>query len=154
MRGSAATVQLLLVDSCRSGSLTRRKGGTRLAWCRSGYATGDLDSTLDEMTLDLRAGKSWDLPVVTLMPHVAAGAGLFHQRFDAPGQALSRTSALAHLSAGLTTSVDLTGGLYAAVEATAETYFFRRDSSSEETAPERVTADFAVALAAALGWHL
>jgi hypothetical protein len=123
--------------------------GARLAWCRSGYGNDSVDASVDEWTVDLRAGRAWDLPIVTLTPTVAIGAGLFHQRFTSSGDAPSRTSGLAHLDAGLSASADLAAGLYAVVELAAQTYFFRSRSAGDE-----MSADFTVALTAALGWHL
>jgi hypothetical protein len=123
--------------------------GARLGWCRSGFVNDTLDSSLDELDVELRAGKAWDLPVVTLMPLVAAGGGLFHQRFGSRGDAPSRTSALAHVDAGLAVSADLSGRFYAAVEVSARTYFFRQRSAGDQ-----LGADFTVAISTALGWHL
>jgi hypothetical protein len=120
-----------------------------VAWCRSGFQNEVVDASVDELGIDLAAGRAWDLPLVTVTPFVAAGAGLFHQRFHSRGDAPTRTSALGHLDAGVKLSGDLVGKLYAALEVAAQTYFFRRHDGGDGPA-----ADFTVAIAAGLGWHL
>jgi len=121
----------------------------RLGWCRTGLDNETLSAAVDELDLQLRAGKAWDLPIVTVTPFLAAGAGFFHQRFESMGQAPDRTSALAHLDAGLSIGADIASGLYASVEIAAQTYFFRRREPDEDSA-----ADFTVGISAGLGWHL
>ena len=123
--------------------------GARLGWCRSGYDNDAIESSVDEIDLELRAGKALDLPLVTVTPLISLGGGIFRQRFDTRGQALAaRTTAMGHVAAGLAVSAELGGGLYAVLEAAAETYFFRQDGAAGPT------ADFAVAISAGLGWFL
>ncbi len=119
--------------------------GARVGWCRSSYSQELLRASLDEVDLVVRAGKAWDLPLVTIAPFAAAGGGLFHQRFTTAGVAPSRTSAVGRLGAGLSFSAALWRGLFASLEATGDAYAFRRDGDG-------LTADFAFALSAGIGW--
>lgn len=122
--------------------------GVRAGWCRSGFENVTVESSLDELELELRIGKSFDLPLVTLSPFIAAGGGAFRQRFRRADGAPARTSAMGEAGAGVAASVDLHGGLYVVAEVAAQTYFFRQRDERD-----RITADAAVKGGLALGWR-
>ena len=123
--------------------------GVRLGWCRSGYENDVVDASLDEMDAELVLRKVWDLPLVTVGPHVSAGAGLFRQEFDSERAAPRRWSAMAHAGAGASLLVDLPAGAYALVEVSAVSYFFRQRTDGDD-----LGASFAVRSLAGLGWRL
>ncbi|HUS65303.1 MAG TPA: caspase family protein [Kofleriaceae bacterium] len=97
--------------------------GARLANCRSDSDDDAVSGRVDEVELDLRAGRTFDLGSFSLGPVVAVGGGLFRQRLemDAP----SRAASFAHLGAGLVVAHDMAGAAYWAIDAMASALFYR-----------------------------
>lgn len=120
----------------------------RLNWCRSGYENVFVASSLDEVSGSVRLGKAFDLPIVTLAPHVALGAGVFSQRFETTGEAPSRTTATVQVEAGADLRVQLHGHLYLTLGLAAQTYWFRVDETNS------LASSVSARSSLGLGWFL
>ncbi|XYH98599.1 caspase family protein [Sorangium sp. So ce1128] len=107
----------------------------RLGYCRSAFSNENLDASIDELGLEVRLGKALDTRWITLEPFVAVGGGVLWQRFDTRRNAPSRTSAAAHVDAGLTARTEVHRNGYLFVDGAVQTYWFRRKDSGENVAP-------------------
>jgi hypothetical protein len=124
----------------------------RLGGCLSGFdspsrALHDADS--NELDLELRLVRAWDLPLLTL--HVGAGVGgaLFMQRFESEASAPARdTLALVvHAAAGATLA--LGAAYYASVDLAIQSYLFELRAS--DTQREALLGAFALRGALGIG---
>jgi len=124
--------------------------GARIGWCRAALRSELLRADVDELDLELRLGRSFDLPVVTLSPHINFGGAVFRQAFEPMpgGVASERTSAAGHLGAGLAVSFALPAGFLLAAPVTAQTDLYRQHDEGGALAPA-----FAVRSSLALGWR-
>lgn len=110
----------------------------RLSAYHSAFRTEHLTASNDELGLDVRLSRAWDLPVVTLGLGVDIGLSVMRQRFETPGLAPDRHSLAGAFSAVAGANVDLLRGFYLSVEAAAQTYLFnqqRAGSEESEVAP-------------------
>lgn len=108
----------------------------RLGYCRSAFSSEGLDASVDELDLEVRLGKALDTPWITLEPFVAAGGGVLWQRFETRRrEAPSRSSAAAHVDAGLTARVEVHRNGYLFVDGAVQTYWFRRQDTGGNVAP-------------------
>ncbi len=98
----------------------------RVHGCRAGFKNASLTGTLDETGIDLRVGKAWDLPLITVAPYLETGVSVLIQRFETLGEAPTRTTAAVHLDAGFSTRIDLRAGVYALLDVAAQTYWYRQ----------------------------
>lgn len=119
----------------------------RVHACRGELTNQTLSGTTDLVALDMRIGKAWDLPAVTIDLGVTAGGELLHERFETRGRAPNRTTPAAHVDAGLSLVVPILGALYVTGEVAVQTHFF----SVEDQDRTGVTSRFAVRGALALG---
>jgi hypothetical protein len=103
----------------------------RLGVCRGGYDNEHLEATTDELDLELRLVKSWDLPVVTLGVGVGGGVSLLRQTFETRGAAPSRTTLAGEIVASVGLSVDLVWGVSAFADVEAQTYLFEQQSPED-----------------------
>jgi hypothetical protein len=118
--------------------------GARLANCRSDDE--DVSGHVDELELELRIGKTFDLGSWSLGPVVAVGGGLFRQRLepDAPAHA----SSFAHMGAGLVVAHDMAGAAYWAIDAMASALFYRERPDGVERPGLGISLTFLV------GWRI
>jgi hypothetical protein len=125
----------------------------RVAGCRSGYENAYVSATSDEGYAELRAGRSFDLPIVTMQLSVGAGGGALVQHFttDERARAPSRTTGMGRLAVALGLSADLALGAYVFAEGGAATYFYGVESSNDRTT--RLARDVTLAVAGGLGWR-
>lgn len=86
--------------------------GVRGHWCRAAFDNATLAATIDEAGAELRAWRAFDLSWVTVVPAVALGGGVIHQRFETRGRAPARTSGLGTLGAELRLERAVSGPLY------------------------------------------
>jgi hypothetical protein len=96
----------------------------RVHACRGFVDNETLSATTDIFGVDLRIGKAWDLPAVTLDLGVTAGGELLYERFETRGRAPNRLSPAGHVDAGLGVVVPIAGRLYLTGEAAVQTHFF------------------------------
>ncbi len=114
--GASAGVGLDL----RVASLAARLGG-----CHGGFENELLDASTDELWLELRAGRAFDVGPVSLGLGVIAGASLLLESFSrVTPEPPSRRSLGATLGAGATVTRTLRGGIFVALETDGLTYFF------------------------------
>jgi len=106
----------------------------RLAACRGTFSNPSLSATTDRLALDLRVGKAWDLPGVTVDLGVTVGGELMREHFTTRGIAPPRTSGAAHVDAGLSLDVPLGGRYFLIGEAAAQTHFFELEDQPGSSA--------------------
>src|SRR5262249_6439428 len=105
--------------------------------CRGSFENAYLKSTNDEIGAEARVLHAWDFRRLSLSAGGLAGVSALVQRFDAMGDAPSRTSAAAHVGLTGVATLDLTRDLYLAFEVDAMTTFFLGETI-DETAPRAV----------------
>ncbi|MBA3396424.1 MAG: caspase family protein [Deltaproteobacteria bacterium] len=120
----------------------------RVVGCRGEFSNRTLDATTDALALDLRVAKAWDLRGVTIDLGVTAGGEVLQQRFVTLGVAPTRTSAAAHVDAGLGAVVPLFGRLYLTSELAVQTHFLPIEDT---TGARELTARFALYGVLAIG---
>lgn len=97
----------------------------RFSACHSSFSNATLAADVDELGIDLRLYRAWDLPVVTVDLGVSLGASLFRQTFHAPGVARDRQTGAPSVAVSLGLSTDLGRGFYPLLEVAAQTYLYR-----------------------------
>ena len=123
----------------------------RVVACRGESSNRTLDATSDQLALDLRLSRSWDVGKrLSLDLGIAVGGELLQQRFDTRGIAPTRSSFAGHVDAGAGLSIPWSRGFVAA-ELAAQTHIF----SVEDQAGDRdLAARFAVRAVLAFGLWL
>jgi hypothetical protein len=109
----------------------------RLAACRGTSDNAFLRATTDELDLEIRGSRSWDIGSVAINVGVNLGGSLLRQEFSSDGVAPSRNALAAHLGVLAGTTVELVQGFYGGIEIDAMTYFFQQQAMgrSETAAP-------------------
>jgi hypothetical protein len=121
----------------------------RLAACTGQFRNDTLSARTDAATLDLRVARAWDLPHVTLDVGVTAGAELLHERFTTRGLAPPRTSAAAHVDAGVSALVPLHGRYFLLAEVAVATHVFElADAAGDPALTPRVAVGGVIAIGA------
>ncbi len=123
----------------------------RAAGCRSGYDNAYVHATSDEAYAEVRAGRAFDLPVVTAEVGVSVGGGVLLQHFASPAEAPSRTTGVARLGVGISLSADLGLGSYVFGGPELATYFYPLTSSNDRSTG--LARDVTVAFAGGAGWR-
>ncbi|AUX46976.1 hypothetical protein SOCE26_084860 [Sorangium cellulosum] len=110
---------------------------SRLSACHGAFQNEHLTASNDELGLDVRLSRAWDLPVITLGVGLDIGLAVVRQRFETVGRAPDRHSLAGAFGAGAGASIDLLGGFYLTVEAAGQTYVVKqqRAASEGEVAP-------------------
>lgn len=120
--------------------------GARAHACRATFVNGELAARVDEIGIDVRMGRAWDIPLVTLAPYLQIGVSNLQQQFETPGVAPTRNTLAVHLDAGLATRFDIRGGVYFLLDVAAQNYLFQTQGRSSVT-------NVAVRGILALGWR-
>ena len=121
-------------------------GRVRLSACTSGFANPSLRATTNAYDLDARVHRAWDLDRWSFELGLGGGASLFRQHFAVRGEAPVRNSLVPFLLLGATASLELQSGLYASLDASAETHFLRVQREEVEH-----SVSFAVRMSAGIG---
>ncbi|MBW2734793.1 MAG: caspase family protein [Deltaproteobacteria bacterium] len=125
--------------------------GARLGVCRGRTSSSEVQTTADELDLELRISHLWDFPWVTAELGVAAASGLLQQSFEGERVAPPRVSAFGQVGIVVGLHLDLPMGLDLFADLAVQTYFFKtRDSSTKE---ESFGASFALRPTFGLGKH-
>jgi hypothetical protein len=123
----------------------------RVVACRGESSNRTLDTTSDQLGVDLRLSRSWDVGKrLALDLGIAVGGELLHQRFATRGLAPSRSSIAGHVDAGAGLSVPWSRGFVAA-ELAAQTHIF---SVEDQGGDRELAARFAVRAMLGLGLWL
>ncbi|WP_437673191.1 caspase family protein [Sorangium sp. So ce131] len=108
---------------------------SRLSACHGAFQNEHLTVNNDELGLDVRLSRAWDLPVITLGVGLDLGLAVLRQRFETSGRAPDRHSLAGAFGAGAGANIDLLGGLYLTVEAAGQTYVVKQQrTGSDESA--------------------
>lgn len=107
---------------------------TRFSACTAGLSNALI--TADVAAYDLAANfyRAWDISWLTLDLGGGAGLSVFHQRFDTPGVAPDRTSAVPFVSLNGSAQANLPRGFFTGIGLGAETHFMRVIGMAEEDA--------------------
>jgi Caspase domain len=122
----------------------------RISGCHSSFSNATLAADVDELGIDVRLYRAWDLPIVTVDLGVSLGASLFRQTFHTSGVARDRQTGAPSVAVGLGLSTDLGRGFYPVLQASAQTYLYRFEDSA---AKDAWTPAAAVRFDAGLGKH-
>jgi hypothetical protein len=122
----------------------------RLAGCLSAFENAYVRAHTQELALELRAARAWDLGSrFSVDLGVSLGAQLVTQQFDSRGSAPARTSLAGAIGVGPGLKVALLGGLHAFAELSVLTQLLeRRDRERQQ-----LTAAPALAVSAGLGQY-
>lgn len=120
----------------------------RLLGCRGAFANRALEAAAGAAALELRVGKAWDLPRVTVELGVVGGGELLYERFTTRGVAPNRLTGAGFVGAGPSAMVSLGGRSYLGLELTAQTHFFVVES---QAGVRSAVARFALRGALAIG---
>lgn len=104
----------------------------RLSACRSAFQNEHLTASDDELGLDVRLSRSWDLPVISLGVGVDVGLAVMRQRFETAGRAPDRHGLAGAFGVDTGVNIDLAGGFYLGVEAAAQTYVFKQQRAGSD----------------------
>ena len=120
----------------------------RVVACRGEFSNRTVDAKTDAVALDVRVARAWDIPRVTLDLGITVGAELLRERFVTRGDAPTRTSAAAHIDAGVGAALPIAGRIFVTTEAAVQTHFL----AVEDQAGDRdLTARFALRCLVAIG---
>ncbi|XYH95905.1 caspase family protein [Sorangium sp. So ce1128] len=125
---------------------------TRLSVCHGAFQNEHLTASNDELGLDMRVSRAWDLPVITVGVGVEAGLTVMRQRFETLGRAPDRHGLGGAFGGGVGVNVDLVGGLYLGVEGAVQTYVFKQQRAGSEE--DEVAPSLAARLRVGLGMSL
>jgi hypothetical protein len=120
----------------------------RASACRGDFHNRTLEATTTALALDLRVAKAWDISRLALDVGVTAGAELLDERFVTRGIAPPRTSAAAHVDAGVGATWMLPGRWFLASEISVQTHFFRVE---DQEGARQLTSRFALRGALGVG---
>ena len=127
--------------------------GVRATYQHDGYVRGPsinrVDTDLEELGAEVRIGHVWDGSLAAIEPFVAAGGGVFWQRFESERVQPDRVTGMAHLDVGVTVRGQAANGAYLFLESAVQTYWFRQVGEEGVTAPST-----AVGLSAGVGFWL
>ncbi|HEV8549978.1 MAG TPA: caspase family protein [Polyangiaceae bacterium] len=101
----------------------------RVAYCRSGFQNAQLSATIDTWDATLHGQHTWDFSSVSLALGADIGAALFHQRFETPGLAPSRTTGGGEAGVDGGVGVALGHGFGLFLESGADVYVFSVEHS-------------------------
>jgi hypothetical protein len=107
--------------------------GARVAGCHTGFSNAFLGGSTTEVGGELRAGHTWDLPVIGVDLGLAVGGWLFHQTFTTLGVAPARNSAAGSLALGLGLHVDLGKGFLVLEESALAAYVYPQEQQDGTT---------------------
>ncbi|WP_437503149.1 caspase family protein [Sorangium sp. So ce1099] len=124
----------------------------RLNACHSAFQNEQLTASNDELGLDVRMSRAWDLPVITVGVGVEVGLAVMRQRFETLGRAPDRHGLAGAFGAGAGVNVDLVKGVYLGVEGAAQTYVFKQQRVGSEEG--EVAPSLAARLRVGLGMSL
>ena len=124
--------------------------GVRVPYCHSGFAVsrdaGSVDTDVEDLGVEVRLGKPWDVGWGTVEPFVATGGGLMWQRFDTDRVAPDRLSAAVHVDAGAGLRREADSGTFLLLDAAVQTHWFRQAGEDGDIAPS-----VGIAVSAGLG---
>ncbi|MDQ3368498.1 MAG: caspase family protein [Myxococcota bacterium] len=123
----------------------------RVVGCRGEFSNRTLEARTDALALDIRVAKAWDVRRFSIDLGVTLGGEVLQERFTTRGVAPTRTSAGAHVDAGVGIVVPLAGRLYLASEVAVQTHFL---SVEDQAGARELKARFAVGGMLALGTWL
>ncbi len=121
--------------------------GARLSGCRGSFENADLRADTDELGLELRGVRVFDLSAFSVELGVLLGAAYLRETFETRGRAPTREALAGELGVTAAISRELALGFFTALELSAATYFFRTD----ERGDVQLQARFALMGALALG---
>ncbi|WP_437658471.1 caspase family protein [Sorangium sp. So ce1182] len=124
----------------------------RLSACHSAFQNEHLTASNDDLGLDVRMSRAWDLPVITVGVGVEVGLAVMRQRFETLGRAPDRHGLAGAFGAGAGVNVDLVKGVYLGVEGAAQTYVFKQQRVGSEEG--EVAPSLAARLRVGLGMSL
>jgi hypothetical protein len=115
----------------------------RLAYWHAGFRQSEvqdgaldrIEADVEELGLELRLGKAWDTPAITVEPFMVLGGGAMWQRFDTLRKAPDRVSGAGHADLGAAIRRDAGRNVYLLLETALQTYWFRRRSEGGDVAP-------------------
>ena len=107
-----------------------------------------LRATSDELDLELRVIRSFDLRRLAVGVGLGAGGGMLAQRFDTARVAPDRLSGYGAFLVALELDLDLSHGFFALLDVSAKSYFFSLRDGHERPALESA---FAVRSALSVG---
>jgi len=121
----------------------------RVSACTAGFDNALAHATTNAYGAEARLYHAWDLPALSLRLGLGGGVNVFTQRFEAPGQAPSRTSAAPFVALGAGAELGFAYGLYTSLDVSAETHFLPLETRSDPS--KQLEVAFALSSALAFG---